>query len=143
MWSAYLLIHYHFSRILCDNEYFINMNPVSSIHQIKDLGIMFSSDLQWNLHYKNILSKVYKIFYILQHTFTCPSPIIAKKRLYLRSHLVYSSPLWRPYLIKDIEHFERLQHHVTKFILSNYDLDYKSRLSQCQNLTISVFPGTY
>ena len=135
-------VHYHFSRISCDNEYFINMDPVSSTHQIKDLGIMFSSDLQWNLHYKNIISKAtYKMFYILRRTFTCPSTI-ARKHLYLtlvRSQLVYCSPLWRPYLIKDIEHFERLQRRVTKFILNNYDLDYKSRLLQCQILPLMYF----
>ena len=39
-------VHYHFSSILCNNEYFINMDPISSMHQIKDLSIMFSSDLQ-------------------------------------------------------------------------------------------------
>ena len=134
-------VHYHFSSILCNNEYFINMDPVSSIHQIKDLGIMFSSDLQWNLHYKNIISKAYKMLYTLRRIFTCPSPI-ARKHLYLtlvRSHLVYCSPLWRPYLIKDIEHFERLQRRITKFILNNYELDYKSRLSKCQILPLMYF----
>ena len=118
------------------------MDPVSSIHQIKDSGIMFSSDLQWNLHFKNIISKAYKMFYTLRHTFTSPSPI-ARKRLYLtlvRSHLVYCSPLWRPYLIKEIEHFQRLQCRVTKFILNNYELDYKkSRLSKCQILPLMYF----
>ena len=83
-------VHYHFSSILCNNEYFINMDHVSSIYQIKDLGIMFSSDLQWNLHYKNIISKAY-MFYTLRRTFTCPSPI-ARKRLY--SYILHPIYIW-------------------------------------------------
>ena len=37
-------------------------------------------------------------------------------------------PLWRPYLIKDIMLLERVQRRATKFILSDYSMDYKSRL---------------
>ena len=54
----------------------------------------------------------------------------------MRSQLVYCSPLWRPYLIKD---FERIQRRVTKFILNDYNLDYKSRLFQCKILPLMYF----
>ena len=128
-------IHYHFSNTVHDihNQYFINNNSIPSQLQTKDLGITFTSNLQWTMHYKSIISKAYKMFHLLRRTFNCPlAP--ARKHLYLalvRSYLVYCSPLWRPYLIKDIENFERLQRRATKFILNNYHLDYKSRLSQC------------
>ena len=136
-------IHYHFSSILHDNQYLINNNPFSSQSQTKDLGIIFTSNLQWTIHYKSIIyiSKAYKMFHLLRCTFNCPS-VPARKYLYLalvRSSLVYCSPLWRPYLIKDIENFERLQRRVTKFILNNYHLDYKSRLSQCHILPLMYF----
>ena len=45
----------------------------------------------------------------------------------VRSQLVYCSPVWRPYLIKDILQLERIQ-RATKFILMCSDSDYKSRL---------------
>ena len=54
-----------------------------------------------------------------------------KKTLYLtlvRSKLSYCSPLWRPFLIKDILLLERVQRRATKFILGDYSMDYKSRL---------------
>ena len=97
-------LHYHFSKSIQDFLYLIQNNPVSTKHDIKDLGIMFSCSFQWDLHYKSIVSKAYKMFYILRRTFTCPS-LVARKRLYftlVRSHLTYCSPLWRPHLIKDI-----------------------------------------
>ena len=120
-------IHYSFSKSTSDQHYPIHDNPVSTNHDIKDLGIIYSSSLLWDLHYKNIISKAYKIFHVLRHTFTTPSHV-ARKHLYItlvRSHLVYCSPLWRPHLIKDIEIFEKVQQQATKFILNDYHLDYR------------------
>ena len=96
-------IHYHFSSTLHDNQYLINNNSIPSQLQTKDLGIIFTSNLQWAIHYKSIISKAYKMFHLLRRTFNCPS-VPARKHLYLalvRSYLVYYSPLWRSYLIKD------------------------------------------
>ena len=51
---------------------------------------------------------------------------------------MYCSPLWRPYLLKDIDSLERVQRHATKFILSDYTSDYKTRLKQ-----LSILPLMY
>ena len=48
----------------------------------------------------------------------------------VQPNLLYCSPLWRPYLIKDIDLLERVQRRATKFILSDYSSDYKTRLIQ-------------
>ena len=50
-------IHFHFSKSTHDQQYFICDNPVSTDQNIKDLGILFTSSLQWDLHYKSIISK--------------------------------------------------------------------------------------
>ena len=84
-------IHFHFSKSTPDQQCFICDNPVSIDQIIKDLSILFTSSLQWDLHYKSIICKGYKMFYILRRTFTTPSQL-ARKLLYLtlfRSHLVY------------------------------------------------------
>ena len=55
----------------------------------------------------------------------------SKKGLYLsivRSHLLYCSPLWQPYLIKDIILLERVQCRASKYILGDYSSNYKTRL---------------
>ena len=131
---------FYFSKSIQDCLYLIQNNPVSTKRDIKDLGIMFSCSFQWDLHYKSIISKAYKMFYVLRHT--CPS-LVARKRLYftlVRSHLTYCSPLWRPHLIKDIQlNFEKVQRRVTKFILNDYHLDYKSRLLRCKILPLMYF----
>ena len=62
-------------------------------------------------------------------------------RLYLtlvRSQLMYCTPIWCPYLQKDIQNIERIQHRATKFILKDYDSNYKIRL-----LTLKLLPLMY
>ena len=66
------------------------------------------------------------------------SPIL-KKTLYLtlvRSQITYCSAIWRPYLVKDIQNFERIQRRATKFILNDYDSDYYTRLMKLELLPL-------
>ena len=46
----------------------------------------------------------------------------------VRSKLNYCSQLWRPNLVKDRACLENVQRRATKFILNDYNLDYRSRL---------------
>ena len=62
-----------------------------------------------------------------------------KRQLYLslvRSHLTSCSQLWRPRLIKDILNLERIQRRATKYLLSNNQINYKSRLSSLHLLPL-------
>ena len=64
-----------------------------------------------------------------------------KMKLYLtlvRSQLMYCTPIWHPYLQKDIQNIERIQCRATKFILNDYDSNYKTRL-----LTLKLLPLMY
>ena len=47
----------------------------------------------------------------------------------VKSKLSYCSQVWRPYLLKNVAQIERVQRRATKYILSDYSSDYKSRLS--------------
>ena len=62
-----------------------------------------------------------------------------KVKLYIalvRSLIIYYSPVWRPYLTKDITRFEQLQRRATKYILNDYTSDYKTRLIKLQLLPL-------
>ena len=52
--------------------------------------------------------------------------------------LTYCSQLWNPYLIKDTVIPEKIQRQATKFILSDYVSDYKTRL-----LKLDLLPLMY
>jgi len=65
----------------------------------------------WQAHYEMITSKVYKSLGLLR----------------------------RPYLLKDIESLVKVQRRATKFILSNYQSDYKTRLIQFGILPLMLY----
>ena len=50
--------------------------------------------------------------------------------------VTYGSPVWRPSLIRDIVSLEKLQRRATKYMLQDYQLDYKSRLCQLKLLPL-------
>ena len=57
----------------------------------------------------------------------------------IRSQLSYCAQIWRPhFLLKDIQSLERIQKQATKFILNDYDSDYKSRFQ-----TLHLLPLMY
>ena len=67
--------------------------------------------------------------------------VSVRKLLYLtlvRSHLLYCSVVWRPYLRKHTILLERVQRRATKFILNDYNSDYKTRLNSLGLLPLSM-----
>ena len=57
----------------------------------------------------------------IQYTCNCLISLV-------RSQLIYCSQLWRPYLLKDIITLKRIQRRATKFILNDYQSNYRFRL---------------
>jgi len=133
-------LHFHFSSSPCIPKYYIKSNEIPSQSVTKDLGIIFSTDLQWSEHHNKLVSRAYRTLHLLRRTFSTPA-VSAKKLLYIslvRSQLTYCSQLWRPHLIKDILTLERVQRHATKHILNDYVSSYKSRLT-----TLHLLPLMY
>ncbi|SMN02287.1 hypothetical protein SPONN_697 [uncultured Candidatus Thioglobus sp.] len=107
----------------------------------RDLGLIFSSDLSFTAHYTHITSRAYRVLGLIRRTFSRKSNVHGKKMLYLslvRSQMFYCSQLWRPHLMKDIVQLERVQKRATKYILSDFDSDYKTRL-----ITLDLLPLMY
>ena len=53
-------------------------------------------------------------------------------KTYVRPHLEYCAPTWSPYLVKDIDALERVQHHATKLVKSLSILPYEDRFISLQ-----------
>ena len=93
------------------------------------------------MHYEAILVNTCKSLGLLKQTFKHTTSPQVKRTLYLtlvRPKLLYCSPLWRPFLIKDILILERVQCRASKFILGDYSMDYKSRL-----INLNLLPLMY
>ena len=114
-------------------------DPIITNTTHKDLGIILSTDLSWNHHHEYITSKAYRMLGLLRHTLSKSSNISVKKLLYLslvRSQITYGSPIWRPFLIKDIKFIEQIQRRATKFILNDFHSVYYNRLIKLQILPL-------
>ena len=125
-----------------DTSYHINYRDLSKVTKHRDLGIIFTENLSWHSHHEAIVAKTYKSLGLLKRVFKHTISPQVKRTLYLtfaRPKLSYCSPLWRPFLIKDILLLERVQRRATKFILDNYSMDYKSRLTQLKLLPLMYF----
>ena len=88
-------------------------------HALQVVKIHFSDDLCWRQHYQCITSKAYKILGLLRRIFknSCTE---TRKCLYIsivRSKLLYWLPLWKPYLLSDIDMVKRVLRRATKYVL--------------------------
>ena len=137
-------VHLHFSSDTSSDlqySYFLNNSLISPANSHKDLGVTLSSDLTWTKHYRHITSSAYRSLGLIRRSFKTNS-ISAKRQLYLslvRSHLSYCSPVWRPYLIKDIILLERVQERATKYILNDYTSSYKYHLKALHILPLMYY----
>ena len=120
------------------SSYQIGNMEVKSTTSHRDLGINVTNSFSWSDHCNTILcQKAYRSLHLLRRTISG-----TKRRLYVslvRSNLTYCSQLWRPYLLKDIQKIERVQRRATKYILNNYENDYKQRLIKLHLLPIMYF----
>ena len=108
-----------------------------------DLGVM---DLQWKSHHLHMISKSYKLLYLLCRVISSVTCIRAKKVLYIslvRLRLLYCSPIWHPHLLTDIRALENVQRRATKFILNDHLTDYRQHLVSLNLLPLMMIFGIY
>lgn len=120
----------------CPFTYCINGSPVKSVSHYVILECIFSNYGPIT----NLVSypKVITLFFFLGGQCL---PIIAQYQTYIslvQSNLAYCFKAWRPHPLKDIRLIERVRHHSTKFILSDYASDCKSRSINTNLLLLSL-----
>lgn len=123
------------------SSYTINDIPIQVKSEHRDLGVIASSDLTWKCHYDHQVTRVYRTLGLLRRTFKAADSIAAKLHLYvslIKSQLLYCSQVWRPHFIKDIVKLENVQRRATKYILNDYNSDYKSRLTSLNLLPLML-----
>ena len=85
---------------------------------------------------------IYQTLSVIRRSFNSTLlPIHVRKALYVslvRSQLTYCSIIWRPQNLKEIILLERVQRRATKWILSDFHSDYKSRLKNLNMLPLMM-----
>ena len=125
---------FHFYSRLSSASFIYQLNgqQISSKGEGKDLGLTIAADFAWRPHYRLISSKAYKMLALLRRVFSSSVSVSvsAKRSLYIslvRSHLLYCSPIWHPYLLMDIKSLELVQRRATKFNTNYTPIDYIQR----------------
>ena len=109
--------------------YQLDNHILQQVEENPYLGVTLSSDMKWGTHISKITKKANSTLGFLRRNLKY-SPIQCRKTAYLalvRSTLEYSSIVWDPYLIKDIERLEKVQRQAARFIMK----DYRSREEGC------------
>ena len=107
----------------------------------KDLDLIVSTDFNWRSHYQSITSRAYKVLGLLRRVLSGSVSVSAKCSLYtslVHSQLLYCSPVWHPYLLRDIRCLELVQRRATKFITNDPDMDYRHRLIHLKLLPLMM-----
>ena len=113
--------------------------PFSSF--AKDLGVCISSDLKWEIHIKRIVQQASFTSYQIIKSFRSKNIWVLLKlfKSYVRPKLEHNTPVWSPYLLKDIEAIEKVQRRYTKIACRRCNIPYNSyndRLTKLNMLSL-------
>ena len=90
-----------------------------------------SSNLKWGDHVNATVNKANQILDIIKHTVGCSNAAVFSK-LYICliwPVLDYATPVWSPYLVKDIEALEKVQRRASRLALKQKcgEMSYQER----------------
>ena len=119
----------------------INSTKLTYINSVKDLGVYISSNFKWETHIAKIVNLSSLISYQILKTFKTRNILTLLKlyKTYIRPKLEYNTPVWSPYLQKDINAVEGVQRRYTKVICRRCNIvfnSYQDRLNQLKILSL-------
>ena len=114
------------------DHYQINLVALSHQAEIKDLGILFTSKLNFSNHISSIIGKAKQRLFLLRKSFTYSNneALILAFKTYVIPILEYCSPVWSPHSQSEITRIESVQRGFTKKLKSFENLSYSERLSK-------------
>ena len=109
-----------------------NGQPLERVRQyIEYLGVVITEDLTWSTRISEITSKARKVVGLIYRQFYSMSSTPSLLQLYIslvRPHLEYASPVWDPFLVKDIQKLESVQKLALKMCCKTWDSSYANTL---------------
>ena len=119
--------------------YTLNNNVLNETKLEKDLGVFISCDLKPSQHVAKVAARANKIIGLVKKNFEYldAETILSIHCSMIRPILEYAVQSWCPYLAKDIEELEKIQHRVTKLVPELRDLPYEERCRRLKLPTLS------
>ena len=128
--------------IYCCDVFTSNHVPLPKISNVKILGVLFSSDLKWNVHFDYVIKKLSKRFYLIHNLMRsgCPTDLLLRAfYAYFRSVMLYGYPAFcnaSDYLIKK---FERVENRFKRLSAVTPDVPFQAAATKmCERLFNSI-----
>ena len=111
--------------------YSIENKVLDGSEEERDLGVIVQSNLKVSSQCAKVVKTANKILGFIKRTFVTRdvNTIRSLYKSLVRPHLEYCVQAWRPWLKKDIELIEGVQHRATKIINGFNNLSYEQRLA--------------
>ena len=111
-------------------DYKMDNVVIPSVNQIRDLGVMVSSDLKSLVHVGHITAKAYQRVNLIFRCMVSKDPKFLTKiyKAYVRPILEYNVSVWSPYQRYLVDKLEKVQRSFTKRLRGMRELSYEQRL---------------
>ena len=120
----------HRSRFPVVKDYSLHNQTLVAVQQNPYLGVLLSSDLQWNSHVDKIAKKGNSILAFVKRNL-CACSVETKRAAYVslvRPHLEYVTAVWDPYRQNQVEKLVAVQSCAVGFI--KHDRDHNTSMSK-------------
>ena len=135
------VIKFHKTRANTNFVYQINGNPLECVDQIRDLGVLFCSSLDFSSHIDTIISRALRMLGFIKRCTKQFVDINAIKTLYfayVRTHLEYASSVWSPNYACHIHRLESVQRKFCRYLNYKFFTDREFHYSNaCKELNLT------
>lgn len=106
-------------RDLSVPKYYFSGKLLNAVHHTKDLGIIISNDLKWNDQINSTVNKANRILGLIKRSVGTSNTAVFIKlyKTLVRPILEYATPVWSPYLVKDVKALESIQRRASRLAL--------------------------
>jgi len=131
---------FHIGRADMLFNYSLLGNTLNTVSLTKSLGVWMSNDLKSSSHCDHIVKTARQRASMIKRCFTSNdrNTLFWAFCVYVRPILEYASPVWSPYLIKDIDHVESVQRSFTKHLPGFHNKVYSERLKLLSTDSLEV-----
>ena len=119
---------------------YVQGTPLPYVTSVKYLGVLLTTNLSWSEHVSALNAKARKLIGVMFRKFYKDAHPTSLLNLYLaniRPHLEYCSPVWDPYLRKDIDMLEKAQKFGLRVCLKDWSSQYETLLQQSKIQSLS------
>jgi len=102
------------------------------LEHMKDLVVIFDSELNFVQHWKEKINTAYSYLGIIKRNFIYldEDAFVMLYKSLVRSHLEYTNSVCNPHRLGLIKDLEKVQMHATKLVISINNLTYEDRLKK-------------